>query len=93
MEEGLRIVWTEYMRYRLKMRGFDVARVEEILRHSAERYRDTVTGRLIVVGRHDQMLVMIPYEVAGDVLVPVTIHATNREQITIRLKTERLQNV
>jgi hypothetical protein len=91
MEEAT-IVWTEYMEYRLKLRGYDVATVEHILRHSSERYVDTVTGRLVVIGRHVKLLVMIPYERRGSTLTPVTIHATNRQQINSRLKSGRLKN-
>jgi len=32
------VVWTEYMKYRARLRGFDLARVEEIVRYSSERY-------------------------------------------------------
>jgi hypothetical protein len=91
MEEAT-IVWTEYMEYRLKLRGYDVATVEHILRYSSERYVDTVTGRLVVIGRHVKLLVMIPYERKGSTLTPVTIHATNRQQINSRLKSGRLKN-
>ena len=45
-------------------RGFDLAKIESILRHSGERYLDTVTGRLIAVGRHGARLVIIPYEIS-----------------------------
>ena len=31
------IVWTDYMKYRVRRRGFDLAAVEHIVRHSAER--------------------------------------------------------
>jgi hypothetical protein len=91
MEEAT-IVRTEYMEYRLKLRGYDVATVEHILRYSSERYVDTVTGRLVVIGRHVKLLVMIPYERKGSTLTPVTIHATNRQQINSRLKSGRLKN-
>lgn len=91
MEEAT-IVWTEYMEYRLKLRSYDAATVEHILRYSSERYVDTVTGRLVVIGRHVKLLVMIPYERRGGTLTPVTIHATNRQQINSRLKSGRLKN-
>jgi DNA polymerase III alpha subunit (gram-positive type) len=86
------IVWTEYMKYRAELRGFDVSLVENILRFSKERYHDTCTGRKVVVGRHGGLLVMIPYEQSGDDIVPVTIHATTRQQINFRLKTGRFCN-
>lgn len=85
-------VWTEYMKYRLRLRGYDLATVEQILRYSSERYVDTVTGRLVAIGRHVNLLVMIPYERKGGTLTPVTIHATNRQQINSRLKSGRLKN-
>jgi len=90
MEEAT-IVWTEYMRYRLGLRGYNPATVEHILRHSSERYVDTVTGRAVAIGRHEKLLVMIPYEGKGDTLTPVTIHATSRQQINSRLKSGRLK--
>ena len=86
------VVWTEYMKYRLSLRGYDLATVEHILRYSSERYVDTVTGREVRIGRHEKLLVMIPYEREGDTLTPVTIHATSRQQINSRLKSGRLKN-
>jgi hypothetical protein len=91
MEEAA-IVWTEYMRYRLALRGYDLATVEHILRYSSERYVDTVTGRAVAVGRHENLLVMVPYQQKGDTLTPVTIHATSRQQINSRLRSGRLKN-
>ena len=38
------IVWTDYMRYRAKLRGFDLEKLEQIVTHSTERYYDTETG-------------------------------------------------
>lgn len=83
------IVWTEYLQYRAALRGYDLAKLERIIRHSSERYFDTETGRTIVVGRHDRQLLMIPYEVDGDVITPVTVHAITRQQIRFRLRTGR----
>ncbi len=83
------IIWSNYLRYRAELRGFDLAKIEEILRFSGERYYDTVTGREIAVGKHDNRLVIIPYERSGDLITPVTIHPTTRQQIRFRLKTGR----
>ena len=91
MEEAT-IVWTDYMKYRLKLRSYDLATVEQILRYSSERYVDTVTGRMVAIGKHVKLLVMIPYERKGSTLAPVTVHATNRQQINSRLKSGRLRN-
>lgn len=49
-------------------------KLEHILIHSSERYYDTETGRSIVAGRHERQLVMIPYEVDGEIVTPVTVH-------------------
>ena len=68
------IVWTDYMKYRLNLRGYDLAKVEQILRYSSERYVDSVTGRLVVVGRHENLLVMIPYDLKKNAMTPVTVH-------------------
>jgi hypothetical protein len=77
------------MKYRAKLREFELSKVENILRHSAERYLDTATQRLIVVGKHDDRVVIIPYVKHGNEITPVTIHATTRQQINFRLKTGR----
>ena len=90
--EGATIVWTEYMKYRLDLRGYDLATAEHILRYSSERYVDTVTGRLVAIGRNEKLLVMIPYDRKGGMLTPVTIHATNRQQINSRFRSGRLRN-
>ena len=86
------IVWTEYLKYRAGLRGFDLLIVEKVLRFSEERYLDTVAGRQVVIGRHGGLLIMIPYERVGDEVIPITIHATTRQQINFRLKSGRFQN-
>ena len=86
------IAWSKYMQYRLQLRGYDPATVEHILRYSSERYMDTVTGRSIAVGRHQNLLVLIPYELKGGILMPITIHATSRPQIKSRIKSGRFRN-
>jgi hypothetical protein len=91
MEEAT-IVWTDYMKYRVKLRRYELATVEHILRYASERYVDTATGRLVAIGRHEKFLVMIPYERNDSTLTPVTIHATNRQQINSRVKSGRLRN-
>jgi hypothetical protein len=86
----MNIFFTEYLEYRAKMRGFNLKLLEEILRYSSERYLDTETGRLIVVGKHGNELVMIPFEIKDKTIVPITVHATTRQQIKFRLQTGRL---
>ena len=85
----LRIIWTEYLKYRAALRGFDLTKLEQILRHSNEHYLDTETGRYVVVGRHEDQLVLIPYEVGDDQITPVTVHSTTRQQIRFRIITGR----
>ena len=88
----MKYIWSEYIKHRAESREFDLGKIEEILRYSAERYSDTVTNRLIAVGRHDERLIMIPYEKEGDAIKPVTVHAVTRQQINFRIKTGRFAN-
>lgn len=89
MENLAQIEWSDYMKYRINLRGFNLKKIENILRYSDERYFDTITQRNIAIGRHDRLLVMIPYEKPEDKIFPVTIHATTRQQISFRLKAGR----
>ena len=86
------IKWTEYMLYRSRLRGFDLAEVERVLRHSTERYVDTVTGSLVAVGRSGTQLIMVPYVCEGKVLTPITVHTTSRQQINVRVRSERFKH-
>lgn len=52
----MRLVWTDYMKYKTRLSGFNLAKIEEIVRYSAERYFDTETGRRVVIGHHDRIL-------------------------------------
>jgi hypothetical protein len=83
------IIWSDYFRYRAEIRGFDLEQIEQILRYSSERYHDVETGREVVVGNHDDRLVIIPYERSGNCLTPVTIHATTRQQLRFRVRNGR----
>lgn len=85
----VKIIWTDYIKYRSELRGFDLSILENIIRFSGERYDDTVTGSQIVVGKHHQQLVIIPYEINGDSLTPITVHTTTRQQIKFRLTSGR----
>ena len=80
------------MKYRAKLRGFDLAKIEDIMRYSTERYFDTITQRMLVVGRHDDRLVLIPYEKKGNEVTPITIHTTTRQQINFRIKAGRFKH-
>jgi hypothetical protein len=77
------------MKYKAKLRGFDLANIENIVRFSPERYSDATTGRRVAVGRHYNKLVMIPYEADENSITPVTIHVTTRQQIDFRIRTGR----
>ncbi len=80
------------MHHRATVRGFDLARIEHLVRFAAERYFDMATGRSVVVGKHDNMLVVIPYDADEDTITPVTIHVTTRQQVAMRLKAGRFVN-
>ena len=83
------VILTDYMRYRARLRGFDLNEIERILRFSEERYLDTSTGRRLAIGHHGNVLVAIPYEQSGEEITPITIHATNRHQVSSRIKAGR----
>ena len=54
------VVWTDYLKYRAELRGFDLAGIEEILKSSKEHYIDTATDRRIAVGQCGKTLVLVP---------------------------------
>jgi len=84
------IIWTDYLKYRVKLRGFTLEIIEDIIRYSNERYFDSSTDRWIVVGKDSNILVMIPHEISDDSsITPITIHATTRQQINYRIKSGR----
>jgi len=87
----LTVSWTNYFKHRARLRGFDLAAVEQIVKFSEERYFDTATQRKVVVGRHRNRLVMVPYEQEGEAMIPITIHSTTRQQITFRLRAGRFR--
>ncbi len=80
------------MQYRAKLRGFDLMQLEQIMTRSTERYYDTETGRVIVIGRYDNTLVTIPCDANENGITPVTVHTTTRQQINFRVKTGRFTN-
>jgi hypothetical protein len=86
------IIWTDYFKYRVELRGFNLSNVEEILRYSTERYYDTATERLVVVGKDASILIIIPHEMNENEITPITIHATSRQQINYRIKSGRYEN-
>ena len=85
----MKCIWTDYIKYKAKLRGFNLQEIEKIVMYSNEKYFDTITRRLIAVGKHENILVMIPYEKTSDSIIPVTVHAITRQQINFRLKTGR----
>ena len=83
------IIWTDYLSYKANLRNIDLDRIEEIVRHSSERYSDVTTGRRVSVGRYNNSLVLIPYEADDESITPITVHATTRQQINMRIKSGR----
>ena len=80
------------MHYRAKLRGYDLGRIEEILRFGTEKYFDSETGRHVVVGSHQHKLVLIPYEETETKITPITVHATTGQQIRFRINTGRFKH-
>ena len=86
------VIWTDYLKFRAAMRGYELATIEKIVSGAEERYLDTVTLRTVAIGRHGPTLVLVPYEVGELGLTPITIHATSRQQVNFRLKTGSYAN-
>jgi hypothetical protein len=86
------IIWTEYMEYRAHLRRLERGTIEEIVLFSEERYFDSATQRMVAVGRHGNLLLLVPYEQDGETFTPITAHATARQQINVRLKTGRFKS-
>lgn len=85
------VIWTDYLKHRARLRGFDLTTIEQIVRFSEERYFDTTTQRMVTIGRQRSRVVLIAYEQEGENLTPVTLHTTTRQQITLRLRTGRFR--
>ncbi len=85
------IIWTDYLKYRARLRGFDLATIEQIVRFSEERYFDTTTHRMVAIGRQGNRVVLIAYEQEGETSTPITLHTTTRQQVTFRLRTGRFR--
>lgn len=84
-----RVIWTDYMKYRMKVREYEPVTIEHIVRSSEERYYDTATHRMIAVGRHGGSVIIIPYEEDDETVTPITVHPTTRQQINLRLRVRR----
>ena len=87
--EKYSILWNDYIKHRADLRGYNLSKIEEILRYSSERYFDVATRRMVAIGKHDDRLVMLPYEIIEKSIIPITIHATTRQQINFRIKSGR----
>jgi hypothetical protein len=86
------LIFTDYLKYRAELRGFDLNLIEKIIRYSPERYIDSESCCYVVIGDHSNKLVMIPYEETENSITPITIHATTRQQIKFRLTTGRFSH-
>jgi hypothetical protein len=73
------VYFADYLKYGAGLRGFDLIQTENILRYSQERYFDSETHRLLVVGEQGYKGLMIPYKESETEITPVTIHATIRQ--------------
>ncbi|MBM4257432.1 MAG: hypothetical protein FJ147_16250 [Deltaproteobacteria bacterium] len=85
------VIWTDYFKYRARLRGFDLTIIEQIVRFSEERYFDTATQRSVAIGRHGNHTILVPYDQEDDTLTPVTVHVTTRQQVDFRLRTGRFR--
>ena len=86
------IRWTDYLIYRMNVRGFQKDKIDNIVRFSPERYFDTETRRYVVIGKHGNKEVLIPYDTEEKTIIPVTIHTISRQQIRFRKLSGRFEN-
>jgi hypothetical protein len=84
-------ILTEYFRFRLQLKKYEFDKMFGIIKCSIEKYYDTETGRTVVIGKHIDKLVLIPYEITEESVIPVTIHVITRQQINFRIKPGRLK--
>jgi uncharacterized protein YuzE len=50
------VIWTDYLQYRARLRGFNLSTIEQIVRFSAERYweiRSMIKPQLTYFGQED----------------------------------------
>ncbi len=87
------VVLTDYLKYRARLRGFDLSAIDKVVRYSDERYFDSATQRMVVVGRDGDLLIMVPYDhdLERETMTPVTVHPTTRQQLTFRVRTGRFR--
>ena len=85
------VVWTAYLKHRARLRGFDLAKIERIVRFSEERYFDVITQRTVVIGRDRKQLLLVAYEQKQETIIPITVHVTTRQQVVFRLRRGRYQ--
>ena len=85
------VVWTAYLKHRARLRGFDLAEIERIVRFSEERYFDVITQRTVVIGRDRKQLLLVAYEQKQETMIPIIVHVTTRQQVMFRLRRGRYQ--
>jgi hypothetical protein len=86
---GVRVEYSDYLRFRLRVRGIPDKMPERIYRESQERYYDNTTGRhiavLSVVYHRRRKRMMIAYDEFFDYVEIVTIHPIEKQQIQNRV--------
>lgn len=80
----MRIVWTAYMKYKSKLRGFNLLQIEDVINSSSERYLDTITGRRVIVGKYESKLILIPYEMDENSVINCPHHDASTNQFSYK---------
>jgi hypothetical protein len=76
----------------MNVRGYQKNKIEHIIRFSSERYFDTETRRFVIIGKHGNKEVIVPFDKEGNIVIPVTIHAISRQQIRFRKFSGRFED-
>ncbi|MBE9471105.1 MAG: hypothetical protein IMY75_03215 [Chloroflexi bacterium] len=89
----MRVEYSDYLKFRLTVRGIPGNMPERIYRESQERYYDKATGRhiavLSVAYHRRRKRMMIAYDEFSDHVEIVTIHPIEKQQIQNRVLSGR----
>lgn len=93
----MKIIYTDHLKFRLKIRKISQDLPKYILKYADEHYYDNLSRHLIAVhqvefkGKIREM--MVSYDVKKDVIELITIHPLKTYQKISRLKTGRWRKI
>ena len=89
----MKIIYTDHLKLRMKLRSIPKYLPQEIFEEAAERYHDTMTGHKIAVAiaaiRGETREYALSFDEIDDRAVLITIHPIKSAQKTARVKSGR----